>query len=89
MIPYIPTGIHPPLQQQYLKYSNIIKTFANQNVCYTCGFDVEDWHTSTTCNRKKLGQEFVHANHPFCRKAVHKNYVFQQLLTVLGGEYRC
>jgi hypothetical protein len=82
MILYIPTGIHPPLQQQYLKYSNIIKTFANQNVCYTCGFDVEDWHTSATCNRKKPGHqdgfahsnymEYAPANHPFCRKAMNK-----------------
>ncbi len=46
MIPYIPASVHPPLQQQYPKYSNIIKTFANQNVCYTCRFDVEDWHTA-------------------------------------------
>jgi hypothetical protein len=36
MIPYIPAGVHPPLQQQYPKYSSIVKTFANQNVCYTC-----------------------------------------------------
>ncbi len=82
MIPYIPAGIHSPLQQQYPKYSNIAKTFANQNVCYTCGFDVEDWHTSATCNRKKPGHqdgftcsnymEYARTNHPFCRKAVHK-----------------
>jgi hypothetical protein len=82
MIPYIPTGTHPPLQQQFLKYSNIFKTFANQNACYMCGFDVEDWHTSTKCNHKKPGHkngftrsnymEYMHANHPFCRKAMHK-----------------
>ncbi len=82
MIPYIPVGIHPPLQQQYSKYSNIVKMFANQNVCYTCRFDVEDWHTSAMCNRKKPGHqdgftrsnymEYAHANHPFCRKAMHK-----------------
>jgi hypothetical protein len=82
MIPYMPAGIHQPLQQQYLKYSNIDKTFANQNMCYTCGFDVEYWHTSATCIRKKPGHqdgftrsnymEYARANHPFCRKAMHK-----------------
>jgi hypothetical protein len=30
-------------------YSNIIKTYANWNVCFSCGFDVEDGHTSKTC----------------------------------------
>ncbi len=82
MIPYIPAGVHPPLQQQYPKYSNIVKTFTNQNVCYTCGFDVEDWHISATYNRKKPGHqdvftrsnymEYARANHPFCRNAMHK-----------------
>ncbi len=82
MIPYIPTSVHPPLQQQYPKYSNIVKTFANQNMCIMCGFDVEDWHTSATCNHKKPGNQdgFTHSNymeyactnHPFCRKAMHK-----------------
>ena len=32
-------------------YSNITKMFANWNVCYTCGFDIEDGHTSATCPR--------------------------------------
>ncbi len=86
MIPYIPMGVHPPLQQQYPKHSNIINTFTNQNMCYTCGFDVEDWHTSATCNCKKLGHQdgFTHsnymeyacANHLFCRKAMHKTMYF-------------
>jgi rubrerythrin len=30
-------------------YSNIIKKKANWNVCFSCGFDVEDGHTSKTC----------------------------------------
>ncbi len=29
--------------------SNIIKTYSNWNVCFSCGFDVEDGHTSKTC----------------------------------------
>lgn len=83
IIPYIPAGIQPHAQQQpQVRFSNITKNFANQNVCYSCGFDVEDWHTSATCNRKKQGHqdgftrsnymEYERANHPFCRKAMHK-----------------
>ncbi len=82
IILYIPTGVQPPLRQQNPNFSNIAKMFANKNVCFTCGFDVDDWHTSTTCNRKKPGHqggftcsncmEYERANHPFCRKAMHK-----------------
>ncbi len=55
---------------------------ANQNVCYSCGFDVEDWHRSAMCNVKKRGHqdgfnrknymEYECANHPFCCKAMYK-----------------
>jgi hypothetical protein len=80
IIPYIPAGIqHPPPQ---LQITNIVKMYANQNVCFTCGFDVEDWHTSATCNCKKLGcqdgftcsnyMEYNRPNHPLCRNAMHK-----------------
>jgi hypothetical protein len=30
-------------------HSNIVKMYANWNVCFTCGFDVEDGHTSKNC----------------------------------------
>ncbi len=30
-------------------HSNIIKRYANMNACFSCGFDVEDGHTSNTC----------------------------------------
>jgi hypothetical protein len=82
VIPYILAGVQPTQQWECIYFSNTVKDFANQNVCYTCGFDVEDWHTSATCNQKKQGRqdgfncsnymEYKHANHPFCRKAVHK-----------------
>ena len=43
IIPYIPAGIQPPAQQPAMpRFLNITKYFANQNVCYSCGFDVED-----------------------------------------------
>jgi hypothetical protein len=40
-----PTGarMNAPLQ------SNTTKRYANWNVCWSCGFDVEDGHTSATC----------------------------------------
>jgi hypothetical protein len=47
MIPYIPAGIHPT-QQQNPCCSNVVKQWANQNVCFSCGFDVKDWHNSAT-----------------------------------------
>jgi hypothetical protein len=53
-ISYIPAGMQPA-QQQNQRHSNVTKQWANQNVCFTCGFDVEDWHTSATCTRKKMG----------------------------------
>ena len=40
-------------------YSNIIKKYANWNVCFSCGFDVEDGHTSKTCPAP-----WRHTNHP-------------------------
>ncbi len=35
-----------------LNFQNPTKQFANWNVCFTCGFDIEDRHTSTTCPAK-------------------------------------
>ncbi len=81
MIPYISAGMQNA-QPVNVNFSNITKSFANQNVCFTCGFDIKDWHTSATCPRKKQGHQdgFTHlnymeyecANHLFCRKAMHK-----------------
>jgi hypothetical protein len=83
IIPCIPRGAQqqpqlPPKPQ----FSNIVELFANQNVCFTCGFNVEDWHMSTTFPNKKLGHqdgfthsnymEYTHANHKFCKKGMHK-----------------
>jgi hypothetical protein len=81
LIPYIPAGIQP-IQPQNPCYSNVVKQWANQNVCFSCGFDVEDWHNSSSCPRKKPSHqdgftrtnylEYEQANHQFCRKAMHK-----------------
>jgi hypothetical protein len=63
-------------------YSNTTKHFANWNYCYTCGFDVEEWHTSTTCPNPKPGhqqqcnrqnfQGYKDAGHRPSAKAQHK-----------------
>jgi hypothetical protein len=66
-------------------YSNIIKKYANWNVCFSCGFDVEDGHTSKTCpapwrranhqegfDRNNLGQ-YIAAGYDACTKAMHKS----------------
>jgi hypothetical protein len=50
VIPYILVGVQPTQQREQVHFSNIVKTFANQNVCYSCGFDFEDWHTSALRN---------------------------------------
>ena len=30
-------------------YSNIVDRYSNRNVCFSCGFDEEDGHTSRMC----------------------------------------
>ncbi len=42
MLPPVPTPRHP-------KFSNTTKQYVNWNICFTCGFDVEEGHTSATC----------------------------------------
>ena len=66
-------------------YSNIIKQYANWNICFSCGFDVEDGHTSKTCpapwrranhqegyTRANSGQ-YIAAGYDACTKAMHKS----------------
>jgi hypothetical protein len=63
-------------------YSNTTKHYANWNYCYTCGFDVEEWHTGTTCPHPKPGhqqqctrqnyQGYKDAGHRPSAKAQHK-----------------
>jgi hypothetical protein len=35
--------------RQYTSVPNIVKIYNNWNICYSCGSDVEDAHTSATC----------------------------------------
>jgi hypothetical protein len=75
-------GWHAACAAANPRYSNVTKQWANQNVCFSCRFDVEDWHTSAMCPRKKMGHmdeftrsnymEYKRDNHQFCCKAMHK-----------------
>ena len=81
-IPYIAARFQSHPHQGNPKFLNIVKVHANQNVCFSCGFDVEDGYTSATCINKKMGHqgrftcsnymEYEQANHPFSRKGMHK-----------------
>ncbi len=68
-----------------LMYLNILKVYANWNTCFSCGFDVEDGHTSKTCpalwrranhqegfNRTNASQ-YISAGYDACTKAMHKS----------------
>lgn len=84
-----PAGIPPPASnlQQYRHnpaFSNITKNFNNWNMCYTCGWDVEGWHNSQTCNvqhtnpghqqgcTRENAKAYMDAGHRVSRKAMHK-----------------
>jgi len=83
-------GIAPFTQQNAPRnvapmYSNIIKKYVNWNVCFSCGIDVEDENTSTTCPapwRRTNHQEgytgansgqYIAAGYDACTKAMHKS----------------
>ena len=74
----VPTG----QQQRRPDYSNIYKRHNNWNVCFSCGFDIEDGHTSMTCPFKKANhqpaftrenaQQFIAAGYDPSTKGMHK-----------------
>jgi hypothetical protein len=48
---YVPQGRNVNYPQAHRPFqSNITKKHNNWNVCFSCGFDVEDGHTSATCH---------------------------------------
>ncbi len=86
MIPY-GGGIAQPSpgmrqQRKQLDFSNIYKIHNNWNACFSCGFDIEDGHTSITCpfkwwNHQDLftrrnKQQFIAAGYDPCTKGTHK-----------------
>ena len=44
-----PFAQQTPARNTAPMYSNILKVYVNWNICFSCGFDVEDGHTSKTC----------------------------------------
>ena len=65
-------------------YSNTVKRYNNWNVCYSCGFDIADGHTSMSCpphlrkashdinfNRQNA-QQYIDLGHPCSTKGRHK-----------------
>ena len=54
-----PGQIPPPNNSTFPNQSNdrrnYVKYFNNWNVCFSCGFDVPNWHTSKTCQWRKEG----------------------------------
>ena len=80
-----PFAQQTPARNAAPMYSNILKVYANWNVCFSCGFDVEDGHTSKTCPalwRRANHQEgfdrtnasqYILAGYDACTKAMHKS----------------
>jgi hypothetical protein len=84
------SGVVPFMQQNMQRntapmYSNITKRYANWNVYFSCGFHVEDGHTSKTCpapwrranhqvgyNQNNLRQ-YIAARYNSCTKAMHNS----------------
>ena len=80
--PYGATVQNGPPQIRNPDYSNIYKRHNNWNVCFSCGFDIEDGHTSMTCPFKKANhqqsfshenaQQLIAAGYDPCTKGMHK-----------------
>jgi hypothetical protein len=78
----------PQQQTRNPDFSNIYKRYNNWNVCFTCGFDIEDGHTSQTCPFKKANhqtsfvrenaQQFIAAGYDPCTKGMHKTVLPSQ-----------
>eukprot|EP00804_Cyclotella_cryptica_P003417 CCRYP_018563-RA/>CCRYP_018563-RA protein AED:0.22 eAED:0.19 QI:0/0/0/1/0.33/0.25/4/0/1155 len=75
-------GVPPPAFQPPSTPPNPVKYYNNWNMCYSCGFDVEGWHTSATCHNKKQGhqdgctrenaQAYKDAGHKVTWRGAHK-----------------
>ena len=95
MVPYAGGGQHvpqvggmPTAQRINPPHSNVTKRFNNWNACYSCGFDVADWHNSMTCNNRKPShneaynranaQEFLNRGDTgVCTAGIHKTQLPQ------------
>ncbi len=82
-VPGVP-GVGAAARNMAPMYSNIVKRYSNMNVCFSCGFDVENGHTSLTCpqawrraNHQEAynwsnAQQYIDAGYDACTKAKHK-----------------
>ncbi len=82
-----PTGarVNAPFQ------SNLTKRYANWNVCWSCGFDVEDGHTLAMCPThwrktdhqvgftRRNAQQWINQGYAPCTKGMHKTKLPKQL----------
>ncbi len=78
-------GIALPVVQQQIcnpDFSNVYKWYNKWNVCFSCGFNVENGHMTLTCPFKKLNhqqryrrenvQQFVAVGYDPCTRGIHK-----------------
>jgi len=84
--PFVPgvSGVGAAARNTAPMYSNIAKRYSNMNVCFSCGFNVENGHTSRTCpqawrraNHQEAyewgnAQQYINAGYDACTKAKHK-----------------
>ncbi len=49
--PQAPTFVPHNARNITVPFSNTVKSYVNWNACYTCGFDVDDGHTSVACHK--------------------------------------
>ena len=55
---YTPHASSIPIPPSYTRNApNPQKYYANNNYCFSCGYDVPRWHTSATCNNRKRGHQ--------------------------------
>jgi rubrerythrin len=77
-------GVSAAARNMAPMYSNIVKRYSNMNVCFSCGFNVENGHTSRTCPQawrcanhqeaynRSNAQQYINVGYNACTKAKHK-----------------
>ena len=93
-VPGVP-GVGAAARNTAPMYSNIVR-YSNMNVCFSCGFNVENGHTSRTCpqvqrranhqeayDQSNAQQQYIDVGYDACTKAKAS-----ELLTVWGGAGR-
>ena len=77
-------GTRPSANMTGRTYStpNPNKNYNNQNMCFSCGYDIPSWHTSATCDNRKPGhqtgctranaEQYTAVGHYVSRREIHK-----------------